>query len=321
MVLPYYRTDPEQISIGTPSDVSSIAYQAELAQLKAETSNLSGSQRNAVEYWTNNPIIRWNEIALDLAVKYNLIPGPNADGTYTLPNPATPQGPPPFPFAHPPYTCRMLAYLSVAQFDGLITAWHYKYKFNRPAPTQVDNSISSAYGNSNLPSYPSDGAVIAKVSKEILTAMFPLEKDYIASKAEEHLNSLLWAGANVTSDIEAGQAIAVEVTKLALARAAGDGMKSAQTNKAKSDSIKAAAFARFGWQWDNLETPVRPVGLVPLFGKVKMWNVPTVEEVRPIAPPAPGSPEFEDDAKELNSFAKNLTENQRKIANWVVGWF
>jgi membrane-associated phospholipid phosphatase len=313
---PVLLTDPEQISIGAPTDVLSVAYQTELAELKAETSNLSSSQRDAVEYWTNNPIIRWNEIALDLAVKYNLIPGPNPDGTYTLPNPASPQGPPPFPFAHPPYTCRMLAYLSVAQFDGLITAWHYKYKFNRPAPTQVDKSISSAYGNTDLPSYPSDGAVIANVSKEILTAMFPLEKDYIATKAEEHVKSLLWAGANVMSDIEAGQAIAVEVTKLALTRAAGDGMKNAQTNKVKSDSIKAAAFARFGWQWDNLETPVRPVGLVPFFGKVKMWNVPTVEEVRPIAPPAPGSPEFEADANELQTFAKNLTDNQRKIANW-----
>jgi len=101
-----------------------------------------------------------------------------------------------------------------------------------------------------------------------------------------------------------------------LARAAGDGMKNAQTSKPKSDSIKAAAFARFGWQWDNMESPVRPVGLTPLFGKVKMWNVPTVEEVRPGIPPAPGSAEFEKDAKELRDIAKNLTEKQRKIANW-----
>lgn len=58
------------------------------------------------------------------------------------------------------------------------------------------------------------------------------------------------------------------------------------------------------------------MGLTPLFGKVKMWNVPTVEEVRPGIPPAPGSSEFEEDAKELRDFADNLTEKQRKIANW-----
>jgi len=313
---PVLLSAPTQIAIDAPADVTSSAYLAELASLKSATANLNGTQVEAVEYWTNNPIIRWNEIALELAAKYNLIPGPNADGTYTLPNPANPAGPPSFPFAHPPYTCRMLAYLSVAQFDGLISAWHYKYAFNRPAPYTVDSTIPSAFTKNALPSYPSEGAVVAVVSRDILTAMFPLEKDYLAARAEEHLNSLIWSGSNVASDVEAGKYIGTEVKKIALARAAGDGMKNAQTTKAKSDSMKAAAFARFGWSWDNMESPQRPVGLTPLFGKVKMWNVPTVEEVRPGIPPAPGSPAFEKDAQEVKDFAKNLTNEQRKIANW-----
>jgi hypothetical protein len=313
---PVLLSAPTQIVIAAPADVTSGEYKAELASLKSTASNLNGEQIEAVEYWTNNPIVRWNEIALELAAKYNLIPGPNPDGTYTLPNAANPAGPPPFPFANPPYTCRMLAYLSVAQFDGMISAWHYKYAFNRQAPYVTDSSIPFAYTKSTLPSYPSEGAVLAVVSRDVLTAMFPLEKDYLDAKAEEHLNSLLWSGSNVTSDIEAGKYIGTEVKKIVLARAAGDGMKNAQTPKAKSDSIKAAAFARFGWQWDNQESPVRPVGLTPLFGKVKMWNVPTVEEVRPGIPPAPGSAEFEKDAQELRDFAENLTVEQRKIANW-----
>ncbi len=313
---PVLLSTPDQIVIADPLDVSSNEYKAELAALKTAASNLNGSQIDAVEFWTNNPIIRWNEIALELAAKYNLIPGPNADGTYTLPNAANPAGPPPFPFAHPPYTCRMLAYLSVAQFDGLISAWHYKYEFNRPAPSVTDNSIPYAYDENALPSYPSEGAVIAVVSRDILTAMFPLEKDYLAAKADEHLNSLMWSGSNVTSDIEAGKYIGTEVKKLALARASTDGMSKAQTPKPKSDSIKNAAIARFGWSWDNQEAPQRPVGLTPLFGRVKMWNVPTVEEVRPGIPPAPGSTEFEKDAQELRDFADNLTNEQRKIANW-----
>jgi len=116
---------------------------------------------------------------LELAAKYNLIPGPNADGTYTLPNAQNPEGPPPFPFAHPAYTSRMLGYLTVAQFDGLISAWHYKYQYNRLAPYQNDNSIESAYSKTMLPSYPSDGAVIAVASRNILSAMFPLEKKFL----------------------------------------------------------------------------------------------------------------------------------------------
>ena len=119
--------------------------------------------------------------------------------------------------------------------------------------TSRDSSIPSAYTKSTLPSYPSDGAVVAVVSRDILTAMFPLEKDFLAARAEEHLNSLIWSGSNVASDIEAGKYIGTEVKKIALARAAGDGMKNAQIPKAKSDSIKAAAFARFGWSWENME--------------------------------------------------------------------
>jgi hypothetical protein len=304
------------IVIASPADISSAEYQAELSNVKSSTGNLTGAQRSAIKYWTNNPIIRWNEIALELAAKYNLIPGPNPDGTYTLPNPATPDGPPPFPFAHPAYTCRALAYLSVAQFDGLVTAWDYKYTFDRLAPYHQDNSIPSAYVKTSIPSYPSDGAVIATVSRDILSAMFPLEKEFLAAKAEEHLSSLIWAGANVASDITAGEYIGKEVFKVTMARAANDGMKKAQTPKPVSDSIKNAAFERFGWSWQNLEIPVRPVGLAPLFGKVLPWSVPDITLVRPGPPPAPGSTEFLASAKELQDIQDNMTEEKRKIANW-----
>jgi hypothetical protein len=263
----------DQIIIDVPDDVTSPEYQSELTDLKSLTASLTSDQRTAVDYWTNNPVIRWNEIALELVAKYNLIPGPNDDNTYTLPNPATPEGPSPFPFAHPPYAVRALAYLSVAQFDGLITAWHYKYQYDRPSPSAVDNTIAVAYTDNGIPSYPAEGAVTAIASRDILAAMFPLEKDYLAAKATEHLASLQWAGINVASDIEAGSYIGSEVAALALARAKGDGMSKAQCPKPVSDSIKASAFARFGWQWDNLEVPVRPVGLTPLYGKVQMWNV------------------------------------------------
>lgn len=310
---------PDQIAISAPSDVSSAAYQEELAALKSISSNIDGSRRSSVNYWTNNPVIRWNEIALELVAKYNLIPGPNEDGSYTLPNPASPEGPTPFPFAHPAYAVRAFAYLSVAQFDGLISAWHFKYQYKRPSPSLIDNSIQAAYNN-EIPSYPSDGAVIAATSRDILIAMFPLEKDYLEKKAREHMESLLWAGVNVESDIAAGEIIGKEVAKLALQRAANDGMKYAQCSKAVSDSIKDAAFARFGWKWENLEVPTRPVGLAPLYCNVKMWNVPNVKDVRPGPPPAPGSAEYEKNVKELIDIADNLTEEQRRIANfWQDG--
>lgn len=317
---PVLLASSDQISIPVPEDVTSSSYEAELVSLRSTVESLSGSQREKVKYWTNNPVIRWNEIALELIAKYNLIPGPNPDGSYTLPNPTNPEGPPAFPFAHPPFAVRALAYLSVAQFDGLITAWHYKYIYNRPAPYETDNTIKTAFVENDLPSYPSDGAVVAIASRDILTAMFPLEKDYLEKMAEQHMASLQWAGINVESDIAAGALIGEEIANIALQRAANDGMKNAQCSKAVSDSIKQAAFDRYGWQWDNLEAPARPVGLTPLFSKVQMWNVPTVEEVRPPVPPAPGTPEYEENVRELKHYADNMTEEWRRIANfWQDG--
>lgn len=313
-------TSGDQIQIPAPADVSSGTYQSELAALKTASSNLTGEQKEAVKYWSNNPALRWNEIALELVAKYNLIPGPNADNTYTLPNPQDPGATPNFPFAHPPYAVRALSYLSVAEFDGLITAWHYKYAFKRPQPSQVDATIVSAYEDNGLPSYPADGAVVARVSRAILSKMFPLEADYLAEKEAEHLASLQWAGQNVQSDVDAGVLIGDQVAAIALARAATDGMSKAQCPKAVSDSIKAAAFARFGWQWDNVEIPARPVGLTPLFGKVKTWSVPNVELIRPALPPVPGSAEYDEDVKLLKYYADNMTPEWRAIANfWQDG--
>jgi len=143
-----------------------------------------------------------------------------------------------------------------------------------------------------------------------------LEKDYLAQKAQEHLESLLVAGIHVASDLEAGQLIGAGVAKTALARASTDGMKNAQAPKAISDSIKNAAKARFGWSWENQETPQRLVGLVPLFGRVRLWNVPNVEAIRPGPPPAPGSPVFQEAVSELKRYANTLTPNQRRIANF-----
>ncbi len=310
----------DAISIPAPASVNSATYLNEIEDLKSEMAQMSDSDVKAVTYWTQNPIIRWNEITLELIAKYNLIPGPNADGSYTLPNPTNPGGPPEFPFAHPPYAVRALSYLSVAQFDGLISAWHHKFAYNRSAPFRQDESIQPAYTDNIIPSYPSDGAVVATVSRQILTQMFPLEAEYLAGLEAEHFRCLLLSGANVQSDIDAGKMIGEAISSIALARAANDGMRNAQTPKPISDSIATAAQNRFGWQWVNQEIPRRPVGLTPLYGKVKMWRVDNVEQTRPIPPPAIGSAEYEADVVILKDYAANVTEERRRIANfWQDG--
>src|SRR5688500_18162378 len=295
---PNLLSSPDQVGIPAPQPVTSASYVSELAALKNASANLTGEQQAAVDYWNGDGLIRWNEIARDLAAKYNLAPAPDSAGNYPAPNSADPGTYPLFPFAHPPYASRAFAYWSAAQYDALISTWHHKYTHNRPAPFVTDPSVVTHLPQNELPSYPSDGAVIAAVSKDILTALFPLEKDFLAAKATEHQNSLMWAGLNVQSDITAGDSLGRAVGKIFRMRAANDGMKNAQTPRVRSDSIRDAAEARWGWHWINLETPPRPVGITPWFGKVQMWFVPNVEAVRPPPPPVPGSAEFEAAAQE-----------------------
>jgi len=317
---PVLLSTVEQVAIPEPESVNSVAYQAELAQLKSITAQLDAQQKAAIQYWGNNGLIRWNEIARELTSKYNLTPAPNPDGSYTLPDPANPSKYPNFPFSHPPYASRALAYWSAAQFDALVATWHYKFKYRRATPKQVDATILTYLPEQQLPSYPSDAAAVASVSQTILTAMFPLEKDFIAEKAAEHRLAMQWAGVNVESDIIAGDLLGRGVAAIFLNRASKDGMKAAQTPKPISDSLTLAAKARFGWFWENLEKPQRPVGITPFFGKVQPWCIPNVATVRPLPPPAPGSPAFEKDAAELRDIANNLTPEQRKIANfWSDG--
>ncbi len=318
--IPNLLTSGSQIGIPAPTDPTSPEFLAELAEIKTLSAQLTGEQQTAVDYWGGNGLIRWNEIARELAAKYNLAPAPNADSTYSAPDPANPANYPLFPFAHPPYSSRAFAYWAAAQYDALIATWYYKYQYNRPSPYNADGTIITHLPQNDLPGYPSDGAVIASVSKDILTAMFPLEKDFIAAKATEHQNSLKWAGINVSSDIIAGDSLGRAVGKVFRMRAASDGMKNAQTPRPRSDSIRDDAQARLGWHWENQETPPRPVGITPFFSKVKMWFVPNVEAVRPDVPPTPGSAEFQADADELNDVLDNLTNDQRKIANfWSDG--
>jgi hypothetical protein len=62
------------------------------------------------------------------------------------------------------------------------------------------------------------------------------------------------------------------------------------------------------------------VGITPFFSKVKLWIVPNVEAVRPGPPPAPGSAEFEVAKAELEDVLDNISNEERRIANfWSDG--
>lgn len=193
-----------------------------------------------------------------MAARYNIPPASNADGKYPVPDAANPLADPKFPFANPPYTARALAYLSVAQFDALVSTWSYKYKFKRAAPSKVDASIPVALPVSTLPSYPSEDAVVAAASVTILKAMFPGEVTYLDEKLKEHLASRQWAGMNVTSDLSAGTTLGGAIAAKVMGRARTDGMGAANNQALTAGMIEAAKSRGIKEPWVSQEAPLRP---------------------------------------------------------------
>jgi len=142
-----------------------------------------------------------------LVARHNRPPYQNEDGTYPAPSAANPFGYPQFPFSNPPYAARAYAYVSAAQYDALIAAWHYKKVYNRAAPYTIDATLQVLVPKSTLAAYPSEDGVLSGVTVELLKLLFPTEIAYIQEKADEEKLYRIISGANVRSDVEAGIAL------------------------------------------------------------------------------------------------------------------
>ncbi|GAB3887773.1 vanadium-dependent haloperoxidase [Spirosoma agri] len=317
----YVLTAPTDVTIAAPASTSSAAYLAELADLKSKSASLTTEQQQAVAYWGTGAVYRWNEIARELAARYNVPPASTTDGKYPVPDAANPLADPKFPFANPPYAARALAYLSVAQYDGLVSAWNYKYQFKRSAPGTVDATVRVALPTSALPAYPSEDAVVAAVSYTVLKAMFPGEGPLLDAKLAEHQNSRLWAGMNVASDLSAGIDLGNQVAAKVMTRAKTDGMSTSNNQTVTAGMITSAKARGLADVWVSQESPLRPP-MLPNYGVVSTWNFDAATKIklRPEAPPALDSPEFTEALNELKAINKSQTREQARIANfWSDG--
>lgn len=318
---PYLLTSGSEVPLVAPQEVSSPAYKAELAELKQLRASVTQAQQQAVKYWSGGGVLRWNQVMRELVAKHNIPPQENLDGTYPVPDASNPLAYPTFPFANPPYAARAYALVSVAQYDALIAAWHYKHLYKRSAPYKIDQSLSPLVAASELPSYPSEDAVIASVTYEMLKMLFPGDEPALKVRAEEQINARLWAGANTKSDLEAGQLIGKLVAQKVISWARTDNTRDAIGNPAIWEELAASARQRGDEAWISRETPRRPP-MLPVFGKVKTWNFGPQEVVklRPGPPPLASSPEMKKQLEEVKQYSKNITREQWKIvAFWADG--
>ncbi|CAN1573918.1 PAP2_haloperoxidase domain containing protein [Flavobacteriaceae bacterium] len=318
---PILLTAPDEFAIDVPIATTLPAYTREINEIKSYQANITDEQKAIIKYWSVGGVLRWNEIMRTLVAKHNRPPYQNPDGTYPIPSGTNPFANPEFPFSTPPYSARAYAYVSAAQYDALIATWHFKKLYNRPAPFVVDATLPVLIPKSTLPSYPSEDAVLAGVTVELLKLLFPTEIAFIQEKAEEEKLYRIISGANVRSDIDAGISLGRKIAAKFIAKASTDGAGAAVGNQDLWTLLETQTIAKGETPWKSQETPARPP-MLPLFGKVKSFFLTPTDIVknRPVPPPSTKSEQFAKELAEIKAFSKNNSKKHQEIVTfWADG--
>lgn len=313
---------PDEVAVAAPGATNTPDYVAQVNEIKSFQAAMTGSQERVMKWWSAGAVLRWNEIFRELVAKYNLPPYQNADGTYPIPDANNPLNYPQFPFANPPYAARAYAYASAATYDALVAAWHYKMKYNRLAPYKINTTVVTHVPQTGLPSYPSEDAVVAGVMSEMAKLLFPGEQAFINEKVTEHRNARLFAGANVRSDLDAGEALGRAVALKFVARARGDRAGAAVGTPTLWSQLETNMAATGQVPWISQDAPRRPP-MLPLFGNVRPWlfdSLTMVTAIRPGPPPSTASPQFQAELEEIYEYSRNPTRERMRIVHfWADG--
>lgn len=319
--MPILLTSPNEFAIEVPVATNSSAYASEINEIKSYQANLTDDQKSLIKYWSAGSVLRWNEIMRELVARHNLPPYQNEDGSYPIPSGANPFGYPQFPFSNPPYAARAYAYVSAAQYDALVATWHYKFVYNRAAPYTIDSEIKVLVPKSIIPSYPSEDAVIAGATVEMLKLLFPTEIAFINGKLEEEKLYRIMSGANVRSDVEVGISLGKKVAGKFVQRAKTDGTSQALGNQALWTQLQTQTAATGEIPWISQENPPRPP-MLPNFKNVQSFlQTPAmIISNRPIAPPSTNSAQFATELAEVKYYGENYSRDRMRIVTkWADG--
>jgi membrane-associated phospholipid phosphatase len=264
-----------------PSGPAASAEQAEVARLAQER---TPAIEDAVKRWSPAVALKpWIDLNMELVAHGGVKDPPSASRSYAL--------------------------TSVAIYDALVTAWKWKYQYNRKPPVGVSTLTPAGA----TPSYPSEHAAMAGAAAVVLAYAFPDEPvgtfDDLAKQAGE---SRVQAGVNFRSDVDAGLALGRAIGEKVLVRAKADG------SDRKWDGTRPAGIGGAPQYWDD------PPGLItppvkPLAGSWKPWVITSGNQFRPGAPAAYGSPQFLTEAREVLDITKNLNDAQKAIASFWAG--
>ncbi len=209
----------------------------------------------------------------------------------------------------PPLASRGYAYTSIAIYDAMLAAWHWKYEYDREPPEGVTALVDTAPG----PSYPSEHAAMAGAASRVLAHLFPEQPVGIFDElAEEAATSRLQAGANFRSDVDAGLALGRAVPEKVIARAKADGADKVW------DGERPPGIGRGPQFWEPPPGTITPP-TQPLAGTWKTWILESPSQFRAPPPFAYGTPEFLAEVKEVMEIRAKLTPDQEAIAQFWAG--
>ncbi|MDQ3609475.1 MAG: phosphatase PAP2 family protein, partial [Actinomycetota bacterium] len=200
---------------------------------------------------------------------------------------------------------RNYALVSVAMNDAAITAWHWKYEYDREAP-----DVDALFDPGDDPSYPSEHAAMAGAASEVLAHLYPEEPAArLERQAEEIAGARVTAGVNHPSDVDAGLALGRQVAARVIERARNDG------SDREWDGSRPGSGPRY---WEPPPgSAARPVS--PAAGTWDTWLLESGSQVRPPAPPAVGTPAFREQARAVIRAQEELTPEQKAAAKFWEG--
>lgn len=174
---------------------------------------------------------------------------------------------------------------------------------------------------SNLPSYPSEDAVLSGVTAELLKLLFPASIEEITRKAAEEREAAILSGRATASDVAAGLALGKSIAALVINRAKADGMGTAAGSPTMWKALESSATSRGEIAWQSQELPIRPPMLMN-FGSVQAWTMSPAEVVslEPGPRPSTSSDQMKADLAEVKRTTDNLSREQLAIAlKWNDG--
>ncbi|MDQ3719630.1 MAG: phosphatase PAP2 family protein [Actinomycetota bacterium] len=203
-----------------------------------------------------------------------------------------------------PASSRAYSNVSVAMYDAVVAAYHWKYRYRRKAP-----SGEAIVPRSSDPSYPSEHAAMAGAASHVLAYLYPgYPKTRLDREAEDAAGSRVASGASYPSDVRAGLELGRRVAERVIAHAKRDGSKRKWGGKRPRGPEH--------WEPDpgSAGQPNQP-----LAGTWKTWLLRPTSRFRPKPPPRYGTREFIANARDVMRVKERLTPEQKRAADFWEG--